>query len=106
MMEDKQNGRSILSFRQIEIFRAIMIAKSVNGAGRMLNCAQPGLSQALKHMESKMGFQLFLRSNGRLAPTQEALQLFEEVQFLYKDVERVDQVVRRLAAGGDRIFRL
>lgn len=104
--EKRHEGRAVLSFRQIEIFRAVMIAKSVNGAGRMLNCAQPGLSRALKHMESKLGFPLFHRSNGRLAPTQEATQLFEEVQFLYKDVERVDQFVRHLAAGGDSIFRL
>jgi len=83
-----------------------MIAKSVNGAGRMLNCAQPGLSRALKHMESKLGFTLFHRSSGKLAPTQEAMRLFEEVQLLYKDVERVDQTVRQLAAGGDDIFRL
>jgi DNA-binding transcriptional LysR family regulator len=57
-------------------------------------------------MESKLGFRLFYRSNGRLAPTQEALQLFDEVQFLYKDVERVEQLVRRLAAGGDSVFRV
>jgi DNA-binding transcriptional LysR family regulator len=104
--ESGHDVRTILSFRQIEIFRAIMIAKSVSGAARMLNSAQPGLSRLLKHMESKLGFRLFYRSNGRLAPTQEALQLFDEVQFLYKDVERVEQLVRRLAAGGDGIFRV
>ncbi len=96
----------MLSFRQIEIFRAIMITKSVNGAARMLNSAQPGLSRALKHMESKLGFPLFNRSSGRLVPTSEASQLFDEVQLLYKDVERIQQVVRRLEAGEDNIFRL
>ena len=105
-LHDKNSSRSVLSFRQIEIFRAVMITKSVNGAGRMLNCAQPGLSRALKHMESKVGFSLFHRSNGRLLPTQEATLLFEEIQVLYKDIERVDQFVCRLAAGEDSVFRM
>lgn len=96
----------MLNFRQMEIFRAVVIAKTVNGAAQMLNCSQPGLSRALKHMEGKLGFQLFTRLNGRLVPTQEGMFLFEEVQHLYKNVEQVHHVVRRLAAGEDRIFRL
>lgn len=76
---DGQLSRSVLSFRQIEVFRAVMIAKSVIGASRMLNCAQPGLSRTIKHMEGKVGFQLFNRINGRLAPTQEAMKLFDEI---------------------------
>lgn len=87
----------MLNFRQIEIFRAVMIAKTVNGASQMLNCSQPGLSRALKHMESKIGFLLFNRSNGRLFPTQEAMLLLEEVQHLYKNVEQVHLVLSRLA---------
>jgi DNA-binding transcriptional LysR family regulator len=83
-----------------------MIAKTVNGASQMLNCSQPGLSRALKHMESKIGFPLFDRAHGRLFPTQEAILLLEEVQHLYKNVEQVNLVLSRLAAGENRIFRL
>jgi DNA-binding transcriptional LysR family regulator len=96
----------MLNFRQVEIFRAIMIAKTVSGAAQLLNCSQPGLSRMLRYMEDRIGFSLFNRAGGRLVPTQEAAILFDEVQFLYKGMEDLDHVVRRLAAGHDRVFRL
>ncbi len=99
-------GTSMLNFRQIEIFRAVMIAKTVNGAARMLNSSQPGLSRSLKHMEDRLGFALFTRSGGRLMPTQEAVALFMEVSHVYKQIEDLDLIIRRLAAGEDRIFRI
>jgi DNA-binding transcriptional LysR family regulator len=96
----------MLNFRQIEIFRAVMIAKTVSGAAQMLNTSQPGLSRTLKHLEDRLGFALFNRATGRLVPTQEALVLFDEVRHVYKNVEQLEHVVRRLAAGEDRVFRL
>ncbi|MFT3997263.1 MAG: LysR family transcriptional regulator [Asticcacaulis sp.] len=96
----------MLNFRQIEIFRAIMIAKTVSGAAELLNVAQPGLSRMLRYMEDRLGYSLFDRSSGRLVPTQEALVLFEEIQHIYRGIEDLDQIARRLARGEDRILRL
>lgn len=36
-----------LNLRQIEVFRAIMIAGSVSAAGRMLHVSQPAISRVL-----------------------------------------------------------
>ncbi|WP_272800297.1 LysR family transcriptional regulator [Sphingobium sp. AntQ-1] len=68
----------MLTLRQIEIFRAIMIAKTVSAAAQMLGTSQPGLSRMLGHMEDKLHFRLFDRTRGRLVPTHEARVLFRK----------------------------
>ena len=76
----------MINFRQIEVFRAVMIARSVSGAADILNVTQPGLSRTLKQMESKLDIELFVRKKGRLFPTPEAEELFAEVQSIYKNI--------------------
>ncbi len=96
----------MLNLRQIEIFRAVMIAKTVSGAARMLNTSQPGLSRMLRHMEDRLGFLLFDRSGGRLAPTREAKRLFEEVERIHKALDNLDHVIASLVRGEDDVFRI
>ena len=96
----------MLSLRQIEVFRAVMIAKTVTGAAQILHVSQPGLSRMLKHTEDRLGIRLFDRVAGRLLPTREAETLFGEIQQIYKYVEGLEHVARRLADGHDSVFRL
>ncbi|WP_325230420.1 LysR family transcriptional regulator [Sphingobium sp.] len=46
----------MLTVRQIEMFRAVMITKTISGAARMLGTSQPGLSRMLAHMEDRLNF--------------------------------------------------
>jgi DNA-binding transcriptional LysR family regulator len=96
----------VLSLRQIEIFRAVMITKTVSGAAQMLGASQPGLSRMLRHIEDNLRFRLFDRTRGRLVPTQEAHILFAEIEHVYKGFEDLDHIVKRLAKGEDRLFRV
>lgn len=96
----------VLTIRQIEIFRAVMITKTVSGAAKMLGTSQPGLSRMLAHMEDRLQFRLFDRTRGRLVPTQEAGVLFEEVKRLYKGFDDLGHVIQRLAKGDDKLFRV
>lgn len=96
----------MLTLRQIEIFRAIMIAKTVSAAAQMLGTSQPGLSRMLGHMEDKLHFRLFDRTRGRLVPTHEARVLFDEIEQIYKGFEDLNHVIKRLAKGEDRTFRV
>lgn len=96
----------MLTLRQIEIFRAIMIAKTVSAAAQMLGTSQPGLSRMLGHMEDKLRFRLFDRTRGRLVPTHEARALFDEIEHVYKGFEDLNHVIKRLAKGEDRTFRV
>ncbi|WP_375195622.1 LysR substrate-binding domain-containing protein [Sphingobium sp.] len=96
----------MLTVRQIEIFRAVMITKTVSGAARLLGTSQPGLSRMLAHMEDKLHFRLFDRTRGRLVPTREACILFEEVERIYKGFDDLAHVIQRLATGEDKTFRV
>jgi DNA-binding transcriptional LysR family regulator len=96
----------VLSLRQIEIFRAVMITKTVSGAAQMLGASQPGLSRMLRHIEDRLRFRLFDRTRGRLVPTHEAHVLFAEIEHVYKGFEDLDHIVKRLAKGEDRLFRV
>jgi len=96
----------ILNFRQLEVFRAIIIAKTVSGAADMLHVSQPGISRLLKYMEYKLGIVLFERHKGRLLPTPEALELFRELGPIYDRIEGLDLVVQRITSNEDLEFKI
>jgi DNA-binding transcriptional LysR family regulator len=96
----------MLNFRQIEVFRAIMLTRTMSAAAQMLRSSQPGLSRMIKHLEGRLGFLLFDRVHGRLVPTAEANALFREIEQLHHGIENLEHVVARLAAGENAVFRL
>ena len=69
-----------MNLRQIEVFRAVMLAGSVNGAAQLLHVSQPAVSRLIAYTEQRLGFALFQRVRGRLHPTLEAQTLFHEVE--------------------------
>lgn len=80
--------------RQIEIFYAVMKAGTVTEAAKQLGITQPSATATLKQIEDSLGFNLFHRVGGRLAPTAEA-------RILYGEAERIQDslsVFRNLAA--------
>lgn len=78
-----------ITLRHIEIFRAIMTTGSVTGAADMLKTSQPTVSRELARFEYLIQIKLFERTRGRLRPTAQALQLFEEVQRAYFGLDRI-----------------
>jgi len=62
----------MLTLRQIEVIRAIMVTGTVGGAARLLNVSSPGISRVMKHAESTLSLKLFSRRHGRYAPSPEA----------------------------------
>lgn len=96
----------VINFRQIEVFHAVMIAKTVSGAARLLNVSQPGLSRTLKYTEDRLGFSLFDRIKGRLVPTKEAIALFTEIEAIYHKIDGLEDHIKRLRRGEGAIFRI
>ncbi|HUC68144.1 MAG TPA: LysR family transcriptional regulator [Stellaceae bacterium] len=94
-----------ISLRQIEVFRAVMISGSINGASQILRVSQPSLSRVVKRTEDILGFTLFERAKGRLIPTKEAGALLDMVRRVYQQLDELGETVERLTRGDDGLFR-
>lgn len=95
-----------LNLRQIEVFRSIMVAGSISGAGRLLHVSQPAVSRVLALTESRLGYALFERTKSRLTPTPEALRLYAEVEQVYGGIKRVNDLAVALGETGAGMLRV
>jgi DNA-binding transcriptional LysR family regulator len=84
-----------MRLRHIEMLHAVMVTGTISGAARLLNITQPAATQSLQHAELQLGYKLFRRVRNRLVPTQEALELYSEVDKLFVQLESV----RRLSTS-------
>ncbi|MEQ9695946.1 LysR family transcriptional regulator [Shimia sp. SDUM112013] len=85
-----------ISFRQIEVFRSVMMAGSVTAAARLMNSSQPTVSRDLKRLEDLAGFSLFHRRGGKLYPTTQALSLLEQVKRSYRGLDNIQRTITAL----------
>ena len=95
-----------VTHRQIEAFRAIMLAGSMTEAAHLLSVTQPAISKIISQLEKEVGFSLFERRQGKLNPTNEAYILFAEVKHSYSGLERVTRAARRIKTGTGASLRL
>jgi len=89
----------MLTLRQIEVIRAIMVTGTVGGAARLLNVSSPGISRVMKHAEASVGIKLFSRRAGRYSPTPEANAIFSQINGVYSKVEDLQFVISRIKRG-------
>jgi DNA-binding transcriptional LysR family regulator len=89
---------SELKIRQIEAFRAVMLRHTVTRAAESLHISQPAVSRLIADLESRVGFALFERQQGRLTPTAEARVLFEEVERAFVGMDRIAQAAQQIRA--------
>ncbi len=85
-----------LSFRQVEAFRAVMIAGTTTGAAEILFISQPAVSRLLADFEEAVQVPLFERHKKRLLPTPEAMILFEEVEKSFVGIEKLARTAEEL----------
>lgn len=85
--------------RQMEVFRAVMVTGSINGAAKLLFTSQPAISRIVSHTEQTLGLSLFSRVKGKLVPTPEAEALFVEVDNFYQQALQVEEFADGLASG-------
>ncbi len=96
----------MLTLRQIEVVRAIMITGTVAGAAKLLNVSAPGISRLMKHTERALRLRLFERRHGRYVPTPEAKDIFEQINGVYQKVDDLQYTLARIDRGGGVELRL
>jgi DNA-binding transcriptional LysR family regulator len=89
----------MLTLRQIEVIRAIMVTGSIAGAARLLNVAAPGISRLMKYSEDSLGVRLFDRRAGRYVPTPQARHIFDLLDTVHHKIEDLQSAVEGLARG-------
>ena len=92
----------MLTLRQIEIIRAIMVTGSIAGAAKLLNISAPGVSRLMKYTEDMVGVPLFNRRHGRYVPTPEARNVFDLLDNIHLKVEDLQNAIGRLGSGEGR----
>lgn len=99
----------MITLRQIEAFRAIMISGSVTQAGNLLFVSQPAVSRMLTDLEHAVGFKLFTRANRVLKPTEEGLALYDEVDRAFIGLNQIEQAaasIRQYHRGNFRLITI
>ncbi|WP_372841558.1 LysR substrate-binding domain-containing protein [Phaeovulum sp.] len=94
----------MLTLRQIEVIRAIMLAGTVKGAADLLGVSAPGISRVMKHTEGQLGLRLFSRNHGRFVPTTEAHGIFAQINEVFTKVENLQFSIDALKKGVGGVF--
>ncbi len=89
----------MLRLRQLEMLCAVVDLGTTSGAAESLGVSQPAVSNMIRHIEDLVGFSLFRREKGRLAPTPEALHIAQEAQHLFAQQKRMDRILQQLRGG-------
>lgn len=98
-----------MNFRQLEIYRAVMMSGSASRASELLEITQPAVSRSIAELEASMGFSLFDRVRGRLVPTPEGQMFFTDVvaSFIGLDTLRASAArIRDFGSGSIRVASL
>jgi len=100
----------MINQRQIEAFRAVMVAGGITTAAAAMRISQPAVSRLIRDLEARIGVTLFeRRTGGRLRPTADAAALFLDVERYFVGLEQIDQSaagLRRHSRGSLRVASL
>lgn len=91
-----------LNFRQLEAFRAVMLAGGMTAGGQLLAISQPAVTRLIRDLEHAVGLQLFHRKGAQIVPTREAEMLYKEVERHFAGTERIRdaaEAIRQANAG-------
>ena len=98
--------RQALTFRQVEVFQAIMHFGNVTRAAEYLQVSQPAVSRTMADLQDVAGFALFRRTGKGMQPTPEAEALMNEVRGLFVGMETLSDRMRDIRNHQVGILRL
>ena len=89
----------MMTLRQVEVIRAVMVTGTIGGAARLLNVSAPGISRLVKYTEKSLGVRFFQRQNGRYFPTPEARNIFEQINGVYEKMDDLTEIISKIGRG-------
>jgi DNA-binding transcriptional LysR family regulator len=85
-----------MNLRQLEVFQAVMQAGNMSAAARLVCITPSAVSKTIAHTELQLGYKLFTRSKGALAPTPEAMVLYGESAAIHQRLEELRKIAVNL----------
>lgn len=96
----------MLSARQIEAFRAVMMTGRVTAAADILRISQPAVSRLIVDLETTLGLKLFDRDQQRLSPTEHAHALLKSVDRYFVGLDQIRDAAMTLRYQSNDAFRV
>jgi len=96
----------MITLKQIEAFRAVMLGNSMTEAAKMLFVTQSAVSKIMREFEEAIGFELFSRRKGGLLPTAAAKALYVEVERVFVGLDQVVRTAERIRLGQEGRLRI
>lgn len=88
-----------LEVRHLRLVRAVAALGGLTRAGRELHLTQSALSHQLRHVESHLGTQIFLRVGKRMVLTNAGERLLRSADEILDTLERTEVAIRGLAGS-------
>lgn len=85
-----------MNTKDLESFKAVFEARSINQAAKKLYITPQGLSKNLKALEVELDTVLFERTRQGVKPTESAFLLFDKAELLIRQLKAVEQGIRQL----------
>lgn len=95
-----------LEIRHLQLVEAITSEGSVTRAAERLNVTQSALSHQLREIEDRLGTQLFLRVNRRLALAPAGERLLQSARRVLDELRLAEEDIGRLATHQDGVIRV
>jgi len=85
-----------MNLRQLEVFQAVMQTGNMSAAARLICITPSGVSKTIAHTELQLGYKLFTRTKGSLAPTPEAMVLYAESAEIHGKLDELRKIAVNL----------
>ena len=85
-----------MNLRQLEVFQAVMQTGNMSAAARLVCITPSAVSKTIAHTELQLGYKLFTRTKGALAPTPEAVVLYGESAAIHTKLEELRKIAGNL----------
>jgi|GEM_PF-2554830 len=95
-----------MTFRQLEVFLAVVRLGTVSTAADYLGITQSGASRMISELENNVGFALFHRAGRGLEITQQGRSFHQQVERYFDGMDALNDAVRMIRSGIIRILRI